>query len=158
MSTYTSAYRTNYFRVRDLDAFRQTLTANGIAIDPYSLDEPHLSTTPPAAAPQGSVAIIAPNGTPWLDADYTKAEWEEEHNDDTEKPEFYEDIVYLIADHIVPGDVAIITVTGQEKMAYLTGVAFAIDHTGELITVTLDDIYDKAATAFAGATITQAWG
>lgn len=58
-----------------------------------------------------------------------------------------------LAPHVAPGSVAVLVEAGSEKLRYLTGIALAIrgadDPAGWAIErVHLDDVYEKAATAW----------
>lgn len=57
-------------------------------------------------------------------------------------------IMEEIVPHLAEGAVAIFIEVGAEKSRYLTGEATAVSWTGEMVHVSLDDIYGLACEAF----------
>lgn len=46
---------------------------------------------------------------------------------------------------------------GAEKLRYVTGIAYAIHSSGEILQIDINDIYEKAQSEFGGdASITEA--
>jgi hypothetical protein len=133
VANYTGAARTNYFRVKDRDAFNDALQDLDVTISEQNSD------------PQ-FVCLLA-TGTD----DGCFPSWV--YNEDTDDHDDI-DLPGLIADHLVDGDVAIIMEAGHEKLRYVSGWALAVNSKGETVQVTLNDIYDKAKTL--GDTITDA--
>ena len=79
----------------------------------------------------------------------TAYEWGDDESDDADAAEDVEvDVIDLVATHLTPGEVAVFQSIGNEKLRYVNGVAVAINADGDRVTVTLDDIYDLAATTF----------
>jgi 3-deoxy-D-arabino-heptulosonate 7-phosphate (DAHP) synthase class II len=57
------------------------------------------------------------------------------------------DVASELAPHLAEGSVAVLEQVGAEKLRYLSGWAEAVNHRGEKILVTLDDVYEKAKAA-----------
>lgn len=74
-------------------------------------------------------------------------------------PETDEDINFLeiLATHLQDEEVAIVFEVGSEKLRYLVGLAWAVDHTGEILEVNLNEIYREASENFIGNNIRKAW-
>jgi len=72
-----------------------------------------------------------------------------------DQPHMYnddDDLVYVmdgVAEHLVEGEVLVYMEAGHEKARYVTGWAEAIDHTGEVVCVSIDDIYVAAQAQFS---------
>ena len=60
------------------------------------------------------------------------------------------DFIAELAEQLDPDAVAIIMEIGWEKMRYFIGIAIAVNAKGDHVSVSLDDIYDKADDAFEG--------
>lgn len=58
------------------------------------------------------------------------------------------DFPACLATHLEPEQVAIIMEIGSEGLRYLVGEAIAVDPSGDTITISLHDIYQKAAETF----------
>jgi Ribonuclease G/E len=54
----------------------------------------------------------------------------------------------MIAEHLLPGQVAVFEHVGHEKLRYLSGWAIAVFDDGRQIRVSLGDIYAMAASEF----------
>lgn len=67
---------------------------------------------------------------------------------DTDQDETEIDWVNILTEHLAEGEVAILMEAGAEKLRYITGWAQAISWDGRVNTVSLDDIYAKAAAEF----------
>lgn len=62
-----------------------------------------------------------------------------------------------VSEHLAENSVCVVIEAGAEKARYITGHAVAISHTGEMIHVSLGDIYAQAQEEFGGdAQITEA--
>lgn len=140
MAEYVSTDRTNYFRVRDIDAFKADLANHGISHRDWNdhhyadviLDESSDNL------PQGAIALFAEDGWPSFDPQIA---------DELQLEEFeteYEGIEDLIAAHLVPTDVAIVMGAGAEKQRYIDGYAIAVNATGQTREITLSSIYSLA--------------
>lgn len=168
MANYESTGRTNYFRVRDLAAFRADLVRHDIEAGSWEergcdlvLDDSEHNTPP------GAIALFAEDGWPELDpvmiADETGracGEYEPSPGDGDlcqwcERPKvdhaategtgpYHDSFLDLVAAHVAPGDVVIAFTTGREKMRYLDARAEAFTSDGRSVEVDLDEIYERA--------------
>jgi hypothetical protein len=134
MANWYGTARSNYFRVKDNDAFLKWADSRGLGV--FRNKE--------------SADLFAIHGGETTD-DGSWPSYDVEG--DTEI-----DLVSELAQHLPKGQIAVLMEIGAEKLRYLTGVAMAIDHKGRVVEVTLSDIYRKAARAFrvAESEITQA--
>lgn len=122
MANYEGNSRSNYFRVKDEQAFRAW--CERLEIDLLSHDDdPHL------------FAI-----TPFDDT----GSWPSEDPETGEPLDF----LHELAGHLDPGHVAILVHTGHEKLRYLSARAFAINAAAQILTVDIDDIYELAEARF----------
>lgn len=125
MANYQGHSRSNYFRVKDEDAFRAW--CERLEIDLLSPDDDPLL-----------FAI-----TPFDDA----GSWPSEDPDTGEPLDF----LHGLAAHLDPGHVAVLLHIGHEKLRYLSARAFAINAEAQILTVDIDDIYDLAKARFGDA-------
>lgn len=134
MANYIGQGRSNYFRVKDADAFRAEFEQYGVEIIERAVD--------------GEILY----GFIDTDGDGGGLSWSR-YNEETED---FEDIDYLdaVSKHLAEGEVCIIIETGSEKYRYLNGVAYAVNSKGESKVVSLTDIYEQAKEL--GSNITQA--
>jgi hypothetical protein len=123
MANWYGTCRSNYFRVKDVDAFTAMLGEFEATLITDS---------------EGRVGFVSDNefgGVPQT--------WP----DDQEEPV---SILDEIAEHLVENSVCVIIEAGAEKARYVTGRAVAIASTGEQTVIALDDIYAQAQTEFGG--------
>lgn len=158
MADYTAIARTNYFRVKDLDALRAELKSYGL--EPGGWDSSRdgmILDAEPTNKPEGAIAFFC-NGTwPSLDEDSTADRLVDDA--DAELPDAGDErLLELIGRHLVDTDVAVFLEIGNEKMRYLGGSATAINARGEVRTVNLESIYSLAAAEIGtpGTTVTHA--
>ena len=113
---YTGIARTNYFGVKDANAFiAWTETLNGIRVER-----------------RGDLfALLTEEGWP-----------SSRSTDDCDDEEL--DIVQEVIPHIADGVVAIFMEIGNEGLRYLVGIATAVNNRAETCQVTLDSIYKLA--------------
>lgn len=118
MANWYGKARTNYFRVKDVEAFRETFK-------------------------DLEVEVITDKDMVGLLAEGEFGDFPSGHHD--ENDEWVDvDVEALVAEHLVKGEVAVFMTVGWEKMRYLTGHARAVNSAGETRQVDLDDIYDLA--------------
>lgn len=133
MANYEGRSRTNYFKVKDAEAFKTWAEGLGLRVihkpkeDLYSL-------------------LCNDDNT---DFPY---EIEVEDSDHTEEYNFEG----YLAKHLAEGSVCVILHVGYEKMRYFSGSAYAFDHTGKSVSINLDDIYQKARETFGVAVVEEA--
>jgi hypothetical protein len=121
MADWYGHARSNYFRVKDEQAFRDAVKNLDIEI----VEENGA----------GRFALLA-NGDK---GDWPSCRYDEDTDDYVDI-----DIVDLIAEHLADGEVAVLMECGAEKLRYLTGWAIALNNKGEHRRVGLEDIYEQA--------------
>ena len=134
MANWYGSARSNYFRVKDSDAFLKWADSRGLGV--FKNDE---SPDP--------FEIYGGEST-------GDGSWP---SDDVEGDREF-DLVDELAQHLPKGQIAVLMEIGAEKLRYLTGVAIAVNHKGRVVELTLSDIYRKASRTFrvAESEITQA--
>lgn len=139
MANWYGTARSNYFKVKDEQAFRAALAQlEDIKVidDRTRLDDPG----------EGRFALLVEDSDSgswpsWVFSD-----------DESDEPDEV-DLVAVIAPHLAEGEVAVLMEAGAEKLRYITGWALAFNGKGEIRRVSLDDIYDAAAEL--GTAVTQ---
>lgn len=129
MANWYGFARTNYFRVKDVDAFKEALKALDVEVIEVEQD-----STSSDGRVKGMVGLIGRDeygGFPTGGFD-GEDEWQDVEVD------------ALVAEHLVDGEVAVFMEVGAEKMRYLTGRAWAINSKGETRQISIDDIYERA--------------
>ena len=129
MANYYASGRSNYFRVKDVEAFKNEVKVIG-SLEVYEKD--------------GFISLLSNNegGFPndhfdeYAD-DYLEIDWDA-----------------IFAKHLADEEVAIIMEAGSEKLRYINGYAVAYNNKGESRIVTLNSIYDLAKEL--GSNITRA--
>ena len=137
MADWYGAARSNYFKVRDLDAFRKAFEGIDVKIVGSAADD--------SVAEDGLVCLLGDDqygGWPsWI--------CDEETDEDREV-----DVVQIVAGHLADGEVAVFMQSGAEKLRYITGYAVATNNKGETRVIDIDMIYDLAKDL--GPNVTQA--
>lgn len=154
MADWSGYARTNYFRVRDREAFDEAMAAfgtvevfdcsglrrwseassgaRGVQLALWQDDE--------SEPEEGSLAEYV--GLGMSDMEGSRGPegaitcWPQE--DDEGMPT---DFCALVASHLADGEVAVFQCIGREKLRYLTGFAVAINSEGEREVIDLDDLY-----------------
>lgn len=122
MADYIPFVRSNYFQVKDPEAFRSWCEGLGLEVI-QDEEQP------------GLYGFIADGGIPCARLDPETGEEEEEEID------FFAEL----ASHLSEGQVAEVREIGYEKMRYLIGITRAVRWDGEMLEVNLDDIYTTVA-------------
>lgn len=159
MANYNETWRTNYFRVRDLPAFRTALHDNGISTGGWDDPVDIVLDDGPDNEPTGAIALFSYDGAPFFDPDQCDDEAVADQSGDqgaasdlpVPEPDRYNSIHELIAAHLVDTDIAVTIASGHEKMRYIGGDAVAVDHTGHTVQVSLHDIYRLATQQFTNS-------
>lgn len=126
MANYYGTGVSNSFLVKDVDALETALENTSLVVDVQNREE-------------GRVSIYTDSdGGFWQDSTWDGGE------DDPEDL----DVPYMIAEHLVVGQVAVFMHAGHEKSCYVTGFAIAVHSSGQQSHLSLDDIYAKAAAEF----------
>lgn len=120
-----SAARTNYFEVRDPGAFRQKMEAGFGGLIRLTEQD-------------GKFAVIATNGD-WPDEILRDGNFEAVG------------FIYMVAEHLIDGEVAVFMQAGHEGNRYVFGYAVAITNALKPIEVNLANIYELAGKAFGKA-------
>ena len=132
MAQYFGQARTNYFLVKDAEAFKTEMANYPVNVIEQKIGEE--------------------TGYGILDADDDGGglQWSQ-YNDDTDE---YDDLVWedIIGKHLKDGEVCVLTETGAEKYRYLSGWAIAFNNKGETRRVDITDIYDLAKELGTGVT------
>lgn len=123
MANYYASCRTNYFKVKDPEAFKAVMDlVPGIEVHQ-----------------QEDVFCLLGNnddGGGWPSAYHP--------SDDPDADLVELDLPTLVATHLADDQVAVFLEVGAEKLRYLVGYALAINNAGETRVVSIDDIYAKA--------------
>jgi hypothetical protein len=123
MANWYGSSRSNYFCVKDCEAFCQWAESRGLGV--------FRSESNP-----GHFAIHS--------GDNDSGSWPSyDLETDSEM-----DLTTELAQHLPKGQIAVLMEIGAEKLRYLTGVAIAVNYKGRVAVVSLDDIYRKAAHTF----------
>jgi hypothetical protein len=130
MANYYATARTNYFKVKDVEKFKELCE---------HLDVQFIQDG-------DKVGFLCSHGD---QAGFPSYYWDEETQE-------YVDIDLLsdISKHLVKGEVAVLMEAGAEKFRYITGYAQAVNSEGDVCQITLDDIYKKAQEELGGENIT----
>jgi hypothetical protein len=132
MANYYESARSNYFFVKDVDAFKAELDGSGLGIESRKVGE----------LTQVGLFASEENGFPF-------EKYDQETYDSTEL-----DWADIFKRHLVENQVAIIMGAGAEKLRYISGWAIAYNNKGESKSINLGDIYDLAKEL--GSEITRA--
>jgi hypothetical protein len=145
MSNYHGVGRTNYFRVKDPELFKNDLINNYGGIDISS--EERISESDPSIT-ETWFCLFDDNsdGCGW-------GIYKINEDDEEEVPERVE-LIDILPQYLVDTDVAVIVEAGSEKYIYLVGVASAVNSKGQTVSISIDDIYGQARTL--GSVITHA--
>lgn len=133
MANWYGSARSNYFAVKDLEAFKQWASGVGLKVL-FSNDHP-------------DKVGITPDGTD--DGDWPTFRWGVEHEVGKAPEEDEEiDLNHELSQHLVDGEVAVRMTIGAEKLRYLTGWTEAVHSDGRVVGVSINDIYKKALETF----------
>lgn len=133
MANYVGSARSNYFRVRDAAVFLDWVeTLPGVVASREDQDR---------------FVLLVENGD---DGGWPNWRYDDEGED--EEINLYAEL----AGHLSEGEVAVLQEVGAEKLRYLVGHAVAVDHRGEKLAVSIDDIYEKVHEAGWGPDVSTA--
>jgi hypothetical protein len=131
MANYCSTARTNYFRVKDVDAFNAWAKEYE---DNYRVEVVDKEDT-------FAILFDSESGIPTsreVDGDYDDIDFMDE-----------------LSKHLADDEVAILHEAGAEKLRYINGFAIAINNKAERRVVSLDDIYTFAKELGKNVTLAQ---
>ncbi len=134
MSDWYGSSRSNYFRVKDIEAFRKLCKLWNIT----------LITDEKSPVRVGFLCENNNGGLP--NYRYEDSESGEEFDFD----DFLSELSALLMDD----EIAVMIEAGAEKLCYVTGCAIAINSKGDKCSVSLDEIYERAKAI--GKNITKA--
>lgn len=153
MANFHGAARSNYFQVKDPEAFKAWATTvpflgvwetnklfDNNPVAPAEMEEMLLQRA------FFGVYSACPDSGMWPSTVENK-------DDDSKTTDL--DIVLALAPHLADGQVAVLMEVGASKLTYLAGSAVAFDNTGKRVQIQLSDIYKQAAEAF-GVPVTAA--
>lgn len=133
MANYIAYDRSNYFKVKNVDAFRLFIENLGLTMHLGSLDGDDIKGG-------GTVTVIDEDG----------GGIPEDERWDEEKEQFVEfDFFAEVAKHLTDDSVAEFRHIGHEKLRYLVGCTVAVNSKGEILALSLDDI---------GKMVKKVWG
>ena len=121
MANWYGASRSNYFKVKDADAFLADMARI-----------PGLDVT----NDERGFMVSGDEEGYW--PSYRTSSGDAEYDEDIWLPD-------VIAEHLADGSIAVFQTAGAEKLRYLTGYAVAVDNKGGLVEVNIADIYGLAA-------------
>ena len=132
MANYYGQARTNYFLVKDAEAFKAEMANYSVNVIEQKIGE------------ETGYGILDE------DNDGGGLQWSQ-FNEETED---YDDLVWevIIGNHLKDGEVCVLMETGAEKYRYLSGWAIAFNNKGESRRVDITDIYDLAKELGTGVT------
>lgn len=144
MANYYANFRTNYFKVKDAEKFKQW--ADQIGVEVYLSHEKQMWAIFPGK--HDDTGSIPTNR--WVpdninDEELITQGWTEE-----EISEGYQEIDFLkeLSGHLEEDQVAVVMEAGSEKLRYLNGYAGAVNAAGEVVEINLDQIYELAQKTF----------
>lgn len=124
MANYYGSARSNYFVVKDEEAFLLDMEKiPGIIIERGKVD--------------ASFCVLGDDGD--------GAGWPSGGYDEDNDVEFEIDIVESVYPHLADDEVAIFMECGAEKLRYVSGYSIAVNNKGETETISLDEIYELGA-------------
>lgn len=131
MANYYATTRSNYFRVKNTNAFEDWCSERSLEnwdkeIDGETYHAISADTADCGGWPSSALQEIEDGVEEHVEIDFAAE----------------------LADHLDPRDVAIIFEVGHEKLRYVSGYATAIRSDGQTHHLSLHDIYDQAREAF----------
>lgn len=126
MANWYGASRSNYFKVKDVAAFKEAMS--NYEVNVWDADDEGFALG--AATEDGS----------WPSYDSANDE--------------YIDFEDVVAPHLADGEVCVFMSAGHEKLRYITGNAIAFINTGEYVALSLGHIYQMAQDKFGVAPTT----
>lgn len=131
MANWYGTARSNYFKVKDPEAFKAWVEKRGLQLL-HGSDEKGFGIAVGDSSDSG--------GWPTTDSEAITAGKTDEECEISIHDE--------LAEHLAEGEIAILMEAGAEKLRYVTGNAVAIHSSGKRIEIDLFEIYSKAAKKF----------
>jgi hypothetical protein len=136
MADWYGSARSNYFRVKDIKGFRELCSRwdiecihKTVKINGYTVETPDTV---------GFLCNGDFGGLPSYRCEKGDGE------DAPEKEYEFEDFLHELSELLAEGEVAVNVEAGAEKLRYVTGYSLAVNSKGEMESVSLDFIYDRA--------------
>jgi len=120
MADFYGTSRSNYFRVKDKEAFSDL--CNSLNVEMIENDD--------------LVGFICNQD----EYGYLPSSIYNEKTDEDEEIDF----VIKVSEHLLEDEVAVFMTAGAEKHRYVQGIAIAVNSKGEIIQLDMNDIYKKA--------------
>lgn len=136
MADWYGSARSNYFRVKDVEKFRELCSRWSITFIRKTENVNGVETENPDLV--GFLCEGDFGGLPGYR--YEKGDGE----DAPEKEYEFEDFLHELSELLAEGEVAVMVEAGAEKLRYVTGYALAVNSKGEMESVSLDLIYERA--------------
>jgi hypothetical protein len=124
MANYYATARSNYFAVKDEEAFKDWASKRNLEIWEDGQD--------------CNLFAIAPDNA---DSSGWELCWDAETDEEI-------DVLHELSTHLDPSHVAVLMEAGAEKKRYVQGFAFAVRSTGQVLRISLSDIYKQAKQKF----------
>jgi hypothetical protein len=138
MANYYGSARSNYFRVKDGEAFKKWAASLGLDVLESSQKR--------GGEPQYAMTPIGTDDGGW-------PSWRfEDENGQAVDEEL--DLAQELSRHLHDDDVVVLMESGAEKLRYVSGWAVAVNSKGDRVQLTLSDIYEAAK--HLGTNITEA--
>lgn len=131
MANYYGNSRSNYFKVKDKEKFKNFLD--------LMYDMEYIEDS------EGRVGFLVSGEGGSIPCEI----WDENADEYVEL-----DFDRLLAQHLQDGEVAIYQEVGAEKLRYLVGYSIAVNSKGERVAVSINDIYRLAQEELGGENIT----
>lgn len=135
MANYVGSARSNCFRVRDEATFLSWVETLPGVVARRENGNP------------GRFVLLVEDGD---DGGWPNWRYVDEGED--EKVDLYGEL----AAHLAEGEVAVLQEVGAEKLRYLVGYAVAVNHRGEKLAVSIDDVYERVRAAGWGPDVSTA--
>jgi hypothetical protein len=137
MANYVAYARSNYFRVRGEAAFLGWVgTLPGVVA---RREDGHPER----------FALLVEDGD---DGGWPNWRYDDEQAGEEEEIDLHAEL----AGHLADAEVAVLQEVGSEKLRYLVGYAVAVNHRGERLSVSIDDVYERVRQAGWGDDVSTA--
>jgi len=135
MASWEGFFRSNYFKVKDFDKFKDFINSTDACndVDIFTKVLPDGTSLYGVGDYGGLPQFYDKDANP----DLPVAEEEDEDGD-------VEGFLFALSKHLEPGQVAVFNEVGFEKLRYLTGAAVVVTSDGRTCWLHLGDIVEKA--------------
>ena len=141
MANYYGQFRSNYFHVKDVEAFKAWADRVDVRVLKKETNQMWMVCSSDMSDSGGIPDTEdLPTGTATKPPGWTDEEFADEFR------QF--DFLKELSQHLAKYEIAIVMETGSEKLRYLHGWAGAINSEGKRLEVSISDIYKKAIKKF----------